>query len=135
MVFKFREVSPGHFEFFNPFHAFLFGKLHGKVLHGLEKLIAFVLDEYVSQRRAFMKEGSDVGVIAGLPPSDAYHDSVESVFSKHRRSIRGVAQDAVGRAPDGLFEFAQLFQWSKVEKPARPAVPELLQLGAKRGML
>ena len=102
VVFKVREVSPGHFEFFNPFHAFLFGKLHGKVLHGLEKLIAFVLDENVSQLRVLMEECSDIGVLANLPPSDALHDIALSVFSKDRRSIRGIAKDAVGRAPDGF---------------------------------
>ena len=82
-----------------------------------------------------MEKGGDVEVFSSLPPSGAFHNRVESVLSKYKRGIRGIAQNAVGSAPDGFFlEFPQLLKWGKMVKPARPAVPELLQLGAKSGV-
>ena len=61
-----------------------------------------MFDKDVSQLRVLWEKGGDVGVFSSLPPSDACHNSVESVLSKYMRGIRGVAQNAVGSAPDGV---------------------------------
>ena len=76
----------------------------------------------------------DVRVLACIPPSDALHNCIKSVFSQNRWGVLGITKDAVGCAPDGLFEFPQLLQWGTVPQPIGPAGPQPLQLWAEGGV-